>query len=63
MRDGFISMGHGRALVNIDDTKAQIKIYQRIVKDKLSVRATEDLVRQYNQKDSKSQKTEKIKSF
>lgn len=57
MRDGFISMGHGRALVNIDNTKVQIKIYQRVVKDKLSVRATEELVRQNNQK---SPKTEKI---
>mgnify|MGYP005855465231 CR=1 FL=1 len=59
MRDGFISMGHGRALVNIEDTKKQIKIYQRIIKDKLSVRATEDLVRQDSQKDSKSTQTEK----
>lgn len=53
MRDGFISMGHGRALVNIDDTKDQIKIYQTIVKNKLSVRATEELVRKYNTKEDK----------
>jgi ParB family transcriptional regulator, chromosome partitioning protein len=53
MRDGFISMGHGRTLVNIDDANTQIKIYQKVVKDKLSVRATEDLVRQYNQKGNK----------
>jgi ParB family chromosome partitioning protein len=45
MRDGFISMGHGRALVNIENANDQIKIYQKIIKDKLSVRATEDLVR------------------
>jgi len=51
MRDGFISMGHGRALVNIETPEDQIKIYQKIIKDKLSVRATEELVRQYNQKD------------
>ena len=60
MRDGFISMGHGRALVNIDNTKAQIKIYQRIVKDKLSVRATEELVRQYYQKDKTPQETKTV---
>src|SRR6056297_195092 len=57
MRDGFISMGHGRALVNIDNTKVQIKIYQRVVKDKLSVRATEELVRQHNQKNTKFEKS------
>lgn len=51
MRDGFISMGHGRALVNIEKAEDQINIYQKILKDKLSVRATEELVRQYNQKD------------
>ncbi|MDH3796215.1 MAG: ParB/RepB/Spo0J family partition protein, partial [Flavobacteriaceae bacterium] len=27
MRDGFISMGHGRALVNIDDRSDQIELY------------------------------------
>lgn len=58
MRDGFISMGHGRALVNIDQAKAQINIYQKILKDKLSVRATEDLVRQHNQKGTETKKTE-----
>ncbi len=45
MRDGFISMGHGRALINIDSEKDQIDIYERILRDKLSVRQTEDLVR------------------
>jgi ParB family chromosome partitioning protein len=56
MRDGFISMGHGRALVNIENAEDQIKIYQKILKDKLSVRATEELVRQYNNKDKSSPK-------
>ena len=45
MRDGFISMGHGRALINIDSEKDQIDIYEKILRDKLSVRQTEDLVR------------------
>ncbi|AUC14487.1 chromosome partitioning protein ParB [Tenacibaculum sp. SZ-18] len=45
MRDGFISMGHGRALINIESEKDQIDIYEKILRDKLSVRQTEDLVR------------------
>ncbi|MBS3739484.1 ParB/RepB/Spo0J family partition protein [Mesohalobacter halotolerans] len=57
MRDGFISMGHGRALVNIENAKSQTNIYQKILKDKLSVRATEDLVRQHNQKNITPKKT------
>lgn len=57
MRDGFISMGHGRALVNIENTKTQINIYEKILKNKLSVRATEELVRQQDQKHVKTKKT------
>jgi len=45
MRDGFISMGHGRALINIDKKKEQIAIYEKVVSDGLSVRATEQLVK------------------
>ncbi|UOB16918.1 ParB/RepB/Spo0J family partition protein [Abyssalbus ytuae] len=47
MRDGFVTMGHGRALINIDDRKDQIKIYEKIISDSLSVRETETLVRNY----------------
>lgn len=44
MRDGFLSMGHGRALINVEDTETQLDIYERIIKDNLSVRQTEQLV-------------------
>jgi hypothetical protein len=36
--DGFISMGHGRAIINIEDLDIQTDIYQRIVSQNLSVR-------------------------
>ncbi len=49
MRDGFVSMGHGRALITIDKKKDQIDIYEKIVADGLSVRATEQLVRSYQE--------------
>ncbi|MBU3822637.1 ParB/RepB/Spo0J family partition protein [Flavobacteriaceae bacterium XHP0103] len=48
IRDGFISMGHGRAIINIDDQKAQLDIYEQILEKQLSVRDTEALVRNYN---------------
>ncbi len=48
MRDGFISMGHGRTLVNIDLKEDQISLYEKIVKNSLSVRETERLVQQYH---------------
>ncbi|MCW5520995.1 ParB/RepB/Spo0J family partition protein [Aureitalea sp. L0-47] len=45
MRDGFISMGHGRALINVDNTDTQLDIYEKILSNKLSVRETEAMVR------------------
>lgn len=50
MRDNFVSMGHGRALINVEDRKSQIKIYEKIIQDGLSVRDTENLVRKYKEK-------------
>lgn len=47
IRDGFISMGHGRAIINIEDHDAQAEIYQKIVSKNLSVRDTEALVKNY----------------
>ncbi len=44
IRDKFITMGHGRALVNIENNKEQIEIYKKIVKKSLSVREVEKLV-------------------
>ena len=46
MRDGFLSMGHGRALINIEDPQLQLDIYERILEKSLSVRDTEKLVRE-----------------
>jgi len=45
MRDGFLSMGHGRALINVDDRENQLDLYQKIIKGDLSVRKTEALVK------------------
>ena len=45
MRDGFLTMGHGRALINIEDQTVQLDIYEKIIRNKLSVRQTEQLVK------------------
>jgi len=52
MRDGFLSMGHGRALINIEDQTDQLEIYEKVISDKLSVRQTEALVKNYHATDS-----------
>lgn len=49
IRDGFISMGHGRALINIEDQDIQADLYQKIVSQNLSVRDTEALVKKYQE--------------
>ncbi|MGB5384653.1 MAG: ParB/RepB/Spo0J family partition protein [Lutimonas sp.] len=45
IRDGFLTMGHGRALINIENQNIQLDIYKRILENNLSVRQTEELVR------------------
>ena len=57
MRDGFISMGHGRALINIENQDIQSDIYHKVVTQNLSVRETEALVKNYQ--DSLKPKTTK----
>ncbi|WP_046757410.1 ParB/RepB/Spo0J family partition protein [Kordia jejudonensis] len=47
MRDGFLSMGHGRTLVNVENTNDQLEIYEMILTKSLSVRETEELVKNY----------------
>lgn len=48
IRDGFLSMGHGRALINIEQQEEQLKIYEKIISKGLSVRNTEELVKKLN---------------
>jgi len=45
MRDGFISMGHGRAMINVENSLDQLAIYEKIIREKLSVRQTEEVVK------------------
>ncbi|MCB9426772.1 MAG: ParB/RepB/Spo0J family partition protein [Flavobacteriales bacterium] len=64
MRDDFISMGHGRALINIEDEDVQLDIYHKIIKQNLSVRDTENLVKRHQQEVSPKKKSAKNdKSF
>lgn len=57
MRDGFISMGHGRAIINVTNSTDQLSIYEQILSKKLSVRATEELVKNFNNPKAVSTKT------
>ena len=45
LRETKLSMGHARALVNIENVEMQLEIFNRILSDDLSVRKVEALVR------------------
>tara|TARA_Y100001972_G_scaffold129212_1_gene195263 strand:+ start:5385 stop:6284 length:900 start_codon:yes stop_codon:yes gene_type:complete len=45
LRDGLISMGHARAIINIENVDLQLDLFKRIIKEQLSVRKVEQLVR------------------
>ncbi len=45
LRDNKISMGHARAIINIDDPNVQLSIFQKIIAEDWSVRKVEDAVR------------------
>ncbi len=48
IKENKISMGHARALINIEDPNEQLKLYYRIVDEDLSVRKVEEFARKIN---------------
>lgn len=60
LRDEFITMGHARALVTIDNESRQLVILHQILENGLNVRQVEELVRGLN--DKKETKTDKTKA-
>ncbi len=48
IRDNKLSMGHARALINIEDVDKQLALFKKIVTEELSVRQVEALVKAIN---------------
>jgi ParB family chromosome partitioning protein len=48
IRDQKISMGHARALINIEDVDKQLAIFKKTIEEELSVRKVESLVKILN---------------
>jgi ParB family transcriptional regulator, chromosome partitioning protein len=48
LRDNLISMGHARAIINVEDVDKQLAIYKRTIAEELSVRKVEALVKAIN---------------
>jgi ParB family chromosome partitioning protein len=58
IRDREITMGHARALINIEDPEVQMALFERIVHDDLSVRQVEELARELKAEDFKEEAAE-----
>jgi len=56
LRQGKITVGHARALINIDDEETQKMIYHQILRYDFSVRKVEDIVRELNISEKSSTK-------
>lgn len=59
IRSKYISMGHARALVNIEDAKSQLDIFKKIIEQGLSVRKVEDLVRELSNHNNNNDNSDK----
>jgi ParB family chromosome partitioning protein len=59
--DKSISMGHARALINIDDPDMQLMIYDETIKHEYSVRKVEEIVRNYNEDNTSFKPVEKVR--
>lgn len=50
VRDNRISMGHARAIINVESADSQLYIFKKILSEDLSVRKVEELVRELSGK-------------
>lgn len=59
LRDKKLSMGHARALINIENIDTQLDIFKKAIENDLSVRKVEELVRQAmtSRKEEKEEKS------
>jgi ParB family chromosome partitioning protein len=58
IKENKISMGHARALINIEDPNDQLKLYYRIVDEDLSVRKVEEFARKINRLKAQAEQQE-----
>lgn len=56
LRDRRVDMGHARALLSISNPAIQLKLYNEILRDGLSVRRVEELAKQYQSAEENPQK-------
>ncbi len=60
IRERKLSMGHARALINLEDEEQQRKVCEKIIQDDLSVRAAEEMVKKVQDTTEKTTKSTEI---
>lgn len=58
IRDRYLSMGHARAIIGIEDAALQLEVFKRIVTEDLSVRQVEALVKEIHEGKSASKNSD-----
>ncbi|MFB6356373.1 MAG: ParB/RepB/Spo0J family partition protein [bacterium] len=58
LQNGDISAGHARSLLGLDESQAQVDLYETILEKDLSVRQTEEFVKRYKQGDNEDDQSE-----
>ncbi len=61
-----LTMGHARAIINIDDPETQLMLYEQIIQYDFTVRKVEEIVKEYNTNKTgikSRKKTEKINNY
>ncbi len=61
IREKKISMGHARAIINLEDPEEQLEAYNKIISNDLSVRKVEELVRKIQSPVEKTEEHEPVK--
>jgi ParB family chromosome partitioning protein len=57
LKNKKIDMGHARALISVNNPETQLSIYNQLIKEELSVRKVEELVRSINEGENLSNTT------
>ncbi len=57
VRDNKLSMGHARAIINVENADEQLYIFKKALSEDLSVRKVEELVREISQKNTGKSET------
>jgi ParB family chromosome partitioning protein len=59
VRDNKLSMGHARAIINVENSDKQLYIFKKTLEEDLSVRKVEELVRGISPKKNETSASEK----